>query len=261
MQAALTAKRQGWEVTLLEKRPQLGGLFSLAPATPGKEAMEKPLRSMVRAVKNAEIHVRTEVEASIDEILALDPDHVIVATGSRPAVPPIPGLGDVFTAEDVITGERETGQNVLVLGGGLVGIEMAEMLATQGREVLVIEMLEDIARDMEPVTRKMTLRRLQELPVKIHTSTRLARMDGGEAFAVAEGSTEETPLGVFDSVLVAVGHHSYDPLSQGLEEAGVPVSVIGDAARPGQILDATRGGYAAVFEGTEPGLKSKGTAR
>ncbi len=246
MQAALTARRRGYAVTLLERRPDLGGLFPLAPATPGKEAMGKPLRSMIRAVEMAGIEVRTGIEATLSTILELKPDRLVVATGSEPVIPPIPGLDDPLTAEDVLSGRRRPDGRVLVLGGGLVGIEMAELFATQGHEVVVVEMLDDIARDMEPVTRKMTLRRLQELPVTIHTSTRLTRLEHGEAFVVADGSENENTAGVFDSVLVAVGHRSFDPLSEALEKSGVPVTVIGDAARPGQILDATRAGFAAL---------------
>ena len=82
----------------------------------------------------------------------------------------------------------------------------------------------------------------------INTSTRLTRVVGGEAFVTSAASDEERSLGMFDSVLVAVGHRSFDPLSEGLERAGLPVTVIGDAARPGQILDATRSGRAAVAQ-------------
>jgi len=248
MQAALSARRRGFAVTLLERRLRLGGQFVLAPATPGKEPMGRPLESLVRAVELAGVDVRTSFDASVEAVVALEPDRVIVATGSRPVVPPIPGLDDPLTAEEVLTGVRTPRQRVLVLGGGLVGVEMAEMLAGLGREVVVVELLEDIARDMEAVTRKMTLGRLQKLPVTIHTSTRLNRIVGGEAFVTSAAADGERSLGAFDSVVVAVGHRSYDPLSEGLERAGLPVTVIGDAARPGQIFDATSSGRAAVVQ-------------
>jgi len=246
MQAALSGRRAGYTVTLLERHARLGGQFALAPATPGKEAMRRPFDSLVRAVDDGDIDVFTGFKATASSILELHPDQVIVATGSGPIIPAIPGLEEPVTAEDVITGVRTPGRRVLVFGGGLVGIEMAEMLAAQGRQVVVVELLDDIARDMEPVTRKMTLNRLKDLPVSVHTSTRLTRMVEGEAFVVAHGADDEVSIGVFDSVLVAVGHRPRDPLSGALREAGVPVAVIGDAARPGQVLDATRGGYEAV---------------
>jgi NADPH-dependent 2,4-dienoyl-CoA reductase/sulfur reductase-like enzyme len=255
LQAALSARRRGYDVTLLERASRLGGQSLLAPATPGKEPMERPLGSLVRAVERAGVDVRTGVEATVEAIVALEPERVVVATGSRPVRPPIPGLDDPLTAEEVLTGARTPGRRVLVLGGGLVGIEMAELMAGAGREVVVVELLDDVARDMEGVTRKMTLGRLRTLPVTIHTSTRLLRLRRGEAFVTAEGADGERSLGVFDSVLVAVGHRSWDPLSEGLERAGQDVTVIGDAARPGQILDATRGGLAAA---NAPGLSPQG---
>jgi pyruvate/2-oxoglutarate dehydrogenase complex dihydrolipoamide dehydrogenase (E3) component len=197
-------------------------------------------------VAKAGVDVRTGVEATVAFIEGLGPDRVIVATGSRPVIPSVPGLLDPLTAADLLADRRPIGRRVLVLGGGLVGIEMAELLGGADHEVVVVELLQEIARDMEAVTRKMTLQRLGALPVKIHTSTRLTRVKDGEAFAVSAGSTEEVSLGHFDSVLVAVGHRSHDTLSAELRKSGVVVTVVGDALRPGQILDATRMGARAL---------------
>jgi pyruvate/2-oxoglutarate dehydrogenase complex dihydrolipoamide dehydrogenase (E3) component len=197
-------------------------------------------------VHGAGVDVRTGFDATVDDVVALHPDRVIVATGSRPVVPPVPGLDAPFTAAEILSGRRRPGPRALILGGGLVGIEMAELLASQKHEVVVIELLAEIARDMEAVTRRMTLERLRKVPVTIHTSTRLTRMDGREAFVAAEGSPDELSIGEFDSVVVAVGHRSHDPLSAGLEEAGLEVTRIGDAARPGQVLDATRAAFGAL---------------
>jgi len=246
LQAALTASRHGARVTLLERRPSLGGLFNLAPLTPGKRAMERPLRSLVGAVERAPIDVRTGCEATVGVIREMAPDRVVVATGSEPVVPEIAGLHDPLTAEDVLTGRREAGPNVLVLGGGLVGIEATEMLAGRGHRVVVVEMLDDIARDMEAVTRTMTLGRLAALPVTVHTSTRLVRLDGRRAVLAKDGVAGELVEEPVDSVLVAVGHRSLHELPEELEHAGIPMTVAGDAVRPGQILDATRSGFGAA---------------
>jgi NADPH-dependent 2,4-dienoyl-CoA reductase/sulfur reductase-like enzyme len=245
MQAALTAHRAGYDVTLLEKNETLGGQFVLAPLTKGKETMERPLRALVAAVERSGVEVRTGVEATAERIAGLDPARVVVATGSRPVVPQLAGLEDPLTAEEVLTGRREAGARVLILGGGLVGIEMAEQLAREGKTVVVVELLDEIARDMEAVTRKMTLKRIADLPVQIHTGTRLLRMEDGEAFVASDSTGEERSLGRFDSVLVAVGHQSYNPLSAGLRAAGIEVEVLGDADEPGQILDAVRAGHRA----------------
>ncbi len=246
MEAALTAQLAGYSVTLLERRGSLGGQFTLAPLTTGKEAMERPLRSLITAVERSGVEIRTGVEATAAEVLELGPSHVIVGTGSRPMIPPIPGLDDPLTAEEVLTGVREPGHRVLILGGGLVGIEMAEHLARAGHEVVVVELLDDVARDMEAITRKMTLKRLESLPVEIFTSTRLVRSSDGEAFTRSAGGGDERSIGRFDSLLVAIGHRSHDPLSEELRSAGVTVTVIGDAHEPRQIFDAVHAGRDAV---------------
>jgi len=246
LEAALVAHQAGFQVTLFEQRSTLGGQFALAGLTTGKETMERPFRSLVRAVETSGIDLRTGTEPTHGDIFKLHPSKVVIATGSRPIIPAIPGLEHPLTAEEVLTGKSETGQRVLILGGGLVGIELAEQLAGNGREVVVVEVLEDVARDMEAITRKMTLKRLQSLPVEIHTQTRLLRFEEGEAHVRNEMTGEEQTLGPFDSVLVAVGHRSHDPLSAALREAGLEVEVVGDARAPGQVWDATQTGHDAI---------------
>jgi len=110
----------------------------------------------------------------------------------------------------------------------------------------VVELLEEIARDVEAITRKMTLKRLQSLPVEIHSQTRLLSLEGGEASVHDESTGGERSLGHFDSVIVAVGHRSHDPLSERLREAGLEVEVVGDARAPGQVWDATQAGRDAI---------------
>jgi len=257
LEAALVAHRAGFRVTLFERRSALGGQFALAGLTTGKEAMERPFRSLVRAVENSGIDLRTGAEPTFRDIATLHPSKVVIATGSRPIIPVILGLDNPLTAEEVLTGKSETGHRVLILGGGLVGIELAEQLARDDREVVVVEVLEDVARDMEAITRKMTLKRLQSLPVEIHTQTRLLRFEHGEAHVRDETTGEERTLGRFDSVLVAVGHRSHDPLSAVLREAGLDVEVVGDALAPGQVWDATQTGHDAITALlTKPGEKS-----
>jgi pyruvate/2-oxoglutarate dehydrogenase complex dihydrolipoamide dehydrogenase (E3) component len=218
----------------------------LASLCPGKEAMERPFRSLVRAVERSGVDLRVDTEATLEDIADLEPSKVVIATGSQPIIPDVSGLESPLTAEEVLIGGLEVGRRVLILGGGLVGIELAEKLAGEEHEVVVVELLEDIARDMEAITRKMTLMRLQTLAVEIHTQTRLLELDGDEALVRDEATGEERSLGFFDSVLVAVGHRSYDPLSIELVGAGFEVEVIGDARKPGQVWDATQGGRTAV---------------
>jgi 2,4-dienoyl-CoA reductase-like NADH-dependent reductase (Old Yellow Enzyme family)/thioredoxin reductase len=240
MQAALTAHRRGHRVVLFEK-DRLGGQFLLAPVPPGKKRMEQPLRSLVSQVERSGMEIRLGEEATREKVEALGPDAVIIATGSRPAAPDIEGLEGPVPAEDVLRDAAGTGSRVLVLGGGMVGMETAEVLAGRGRQVVVVEMLEEVAGDMDPISRKMMMMRLASLPVETHTSTQLLRMEGRRAIAGGRGETRD--LGEFDTVVTAVGNRPFDPLSEDLRAAGLEVHVIGDATQPGKAGEAIRSGH------------------
>jgi 2,4-dienoyl-CoA reductase-like NADH-dependent reductase (Old Yellow Enzyme family)/thioredoxin reductase len=242
IRAALTAHSRGHKVTLFEKNT-LGGQFALACLSPSKERMSYPLRSLVAQLMRSGIDIQLGREATRERLSGLSPDVVILATGSRPSVPDVPGLDDPITGEEILTETRQAGDRVLVLGGGMVGMEVAEFLGKRGKEVAVVEMLEEVARDMDPISLKMTLKRFESLPIPIHTSTRALSFENGNTLVAKQG--ERHDLGRFDSVVVTVGNHPHDPLSHELREAGFEVEVVGDAEKPGKLYDAVNSGHAA----------------
>lgn len=235
LMAAIVARRRGHQVTLLEQNG-LGGQFSLAPLAPGKAAMARPLNSLLRLTSRSGADILTGVVATAKQVADLQPDVVVLATGARPAAAAIPGLDAALTGNDVLTGRADTGQRVLIVGGGMVGIEVAEFLASRGKAVTVVELLDEIGRNMEPITRKLTLRRLGQLPVEILTETVLERVREGTA--TVRGPDGIRQLGPFDSVVVAVGTQSNDELAAPLMARGFEVRVVGDAAEPGHIIGA-----------------------
>lgn len=245
IQAALTASQRGHKVTLFDKG-ELGGQFNLSFLPPGKEMMLRPLNSLVYRIKSSEINLRLQHEATAEEVIAIHPDVAVVATGSKAILPSITGLDNPLTGEDILTGRRQVGKRVLIIGGGSVGLETAEFLARDDHLVTIVELLEDVARDMLPITRKLTLKALGDSGVKILTETEVTRFEGNRAFVSTEGS--EQLLGEFDSVVVALGATSVNTLEPHLRQAGIEVRTIGDAAKPRQIYDAVKDGYDAAME-------------
>jgi 2,4-dienoyl-CoA reductase-like NADH-dependent reductase (Old Yellow Enzyme family)/thioredoxin reductase len=241
--AAIVARRRGHHVTLLE-RSELGGRFALATGAPGKAAMERPLRALVRAATRSGAEFRTGMEATRERIAELSPDVVILATGSSPAALDVPGLEEAVSGDDVIAGRAVTGQAVLVIGGGLVGIEVAELLADRGREVVILEAQEDVARDMEPITRKLTMGRLAKLPVTIRTNATLTRFAAG--MAIVESGDQCERLGPFDSAVVTVGTRKNLELFGPLSARGIEVHVVGDALEPKRIMGAVQSAWRAT---------------
>ena len=245
MQAALTAAGRGHHVELFEARERLGGQAALAAVPPHKEGCRLITASLAAAVKRAKIPVHTGTRVGVEDLVKRFPDAVIVATGAGPTVPPIPGLVDVWlsTGHQILRGEVQAGPRVLVIGGGMVGVEVAEFLAARGREVTVVKRRPEIAPDMEPIARALLLKRLQALPVRILPGTTVKRISS-EGILVERGG-EELRLAPVDTVVVAAGMRSTDQLSAALRELEIEVRVIGDARDPRRIFDAVHEGYAA----------------
>jgi NADPH-dependent 2,4-dienoyl-CoA reductase/sulfur reductase-like enzyme len=241
---ALTAAARGHHVELFEAQESLGGQAALAAVPPHKEGCSAITASLAAAVRREKIPVHTGTRVSVDDLIKRFPDAVIVATGAEPIVPAVPGLGEFgfSTGHQVLRGEVEVGSRVLVIGAGMVGMEVAEFLAVSGREVTVVEMLPEVARDMEPIAPALPLKRLQALPVTILTGTTVERISS-EGILLDTGG-EEVRLAPVDTVVVAAGTRPVDELSRALRELEIEVHVIGDAQRPRRIFDAVHEGYA-----------------
>ncbi len=240
MQTALTASQRGHDVVLFDKN-DLGGQFNLSYLPPGKEMLKGPLTSLIHNVKKSPVTLKLSHPATVDEVLNEKPDVLVLATGAAPIIPPIPGLDNPLTGEDILTEKTNVGKRVLVIGGGMVGLEAAEFLAHRQHEVTVVELLEEVARDMEPITKKLTLGGLVSQGVTIYTGTEVSRVEGKKVYVKKEG--KEELLGEFDSIVVAVGTRSVNELEPQLRERGVEVKIIGDAKKPRQVYDAIRDGY------------------
>ncbi len=246
--SALFLAERGHRVILCEEGKELGGQFALAWRAPGKERMKRPLDGMVAALRRSPVEVRLETRVTPELAVELAADEVIVATGARPVLPPVPGLeaAGAITGVEFFARRPVFHGRVLVLGGGMIGMEAAETIAEDGAEVLVVELLEEIARDMEPITRKMMLARIARLPVEVRARTRLVRVDEtGVLLEDAEGREEHLPP--FDAIVVAVGTRPRAELAAELAHRGIPHRVIGDAARPARVLEATRAALEAAL--------------
>lgn len=242
IQAALTASGRGHHVVLFEKR-KLGGMIHLAYLPPGKQMMERPILGLIKKIKNSTVELRVPRKATVDIIAEEKPDVIIMAAGAAPIVPAIPGLGQAFTAEDILTGKVTPEKRVLVIGGGLAGIEVAEFMASKKHKVTIVEMMDSVARDMEPITKRLSLKMLDAMGVKIYTNTTLSWFDEKKAYVIDRGG--ELLLGEFDTVVAAVGLRTLDDMDQVLRDRGFEVIVIGDAKKPRQIYDAVKDGYEA----------------
>lgn len=243
MSAAITAQKRGHEVIQFDEG-ELGGRFNIAVIPPGKQEMKKPLKSMIHQVLESDVDLRLGYHVNAEDIINEKPDFVILATGSVSIIPEINGAEEVISSDDVLLGRKVTGKKVLIIGGGMVGLETAEYLAERVNQVTVVEMLDEVGGDMEPITRKLLMKNLKSRGVMILTNTKIDHLMNGSAFIDTQDGKKE--IGTFDTVVSATGSKPANSLEKELIDAGIEVQCIGDARKPHDI-------FAAVTDGNNLG--------
>jgi len=239
MQAAITLRDRGHDVDLYEKNA-LGGQFNLAYLPPNKKNMKEIIDYFVEEIKFHEPHqvnvIRKEATPSLLE--SGNYNAIIMATGAVPAIPPIKGLKEYYWTEFLKDEQLPKDQKVLVIGGGLIGLEVASKLVDANNHVVIVEMLEEIARGMEMIEKAMTLKKLQAKNAEIFVKHKVVEVNAGQVFIESEDGMK-TIEGV-DKIVVATGMNSYAPFDKvGL----VPVYFVGDANKVGKAQDAIHDAY------------------
>ena len=248
MQAAILAGRRGHQVTLYEKSNSLGGQFRLASKAPFKDEVAELLRYLNYMLSKTNVKVVMNKETSINDIIAENPDAVILATGSLSRVPDIPGvnLPFVYDVRQVYEKIPEPGKHIVILGGGEIGCETADMLSAENREITVIEILPAVLSKMKDIPREDLLRRLKEKKVKILTETEAVSIEQGKAqIKDKEGNRSFLQA---DSVIVSIGTVPENSLLPSLKEKVPEIYVTGDAAEPGNVGNALRSAAKVALE-------------
>jgi len=249
MEAARVAALRGHGVTLFERANALGGQLRIASAAPHKVELARAADFLVSQMDKLRIDVRLNTEAEVEDITEIKPDEVIVATGSRPSRPPISGIDrpHVVDAWDVLAGLAPAGPRVVVIGGGAVGIETAEVLAVAGKKVTVVEMLEQVGSDISRTILPGVLVTLQEHGVVILSQHKLKKIRDNEV-VLEEPSGDEIVVAA-ETVVLAVGTTPENSIVGPLRDAGISTTLVGDCGgeAPGSIEKATRDGFAAAL--------------
>lgn len=240
MEAARVAAERGHTVNLIEKTGYMGGQLNLASIPDGKEVLNELTTYYSREL--ARLKVRITLDQEVDDNIAesIAPDIVILATGSKPIVPTVKGikLPHVLLAEEVLGGNAPIGETVAIIGGGMVGIEIAEMMSNRGKRVVIVEMQDDVLLDEVATSKKMILQRLGEQGVRILIKTRLIEVLDSSIIVERLGSTQTIQS---DSVILSCGYKPYRSNVEILAR-NQQVRLIGDGVKPGKIIDAIHSG-------------------
>ena len=246
MEAALTLAKRGFKTVLFEKADKLGGTVNLAAIPPNKSMLAEFIDTMAAQLKEAGVEVRLNAEANAAAVKETGAEAVFLAAGGKPIVPGLPGIEKAVTAEDVLRGAAEVKGDVIVVGGGVTGLETAECLAPE-HKVTVVEMLDKVGGNLYPSVVMHLAQEIMKAGGVIAKGKMLVSVDDG-GVTVKDTKTEEETKIPADTVILAMGVRPERAAAAELKEAfGDKLIMVGDTARPGQIYDALHSGHDKAF--------------
>lgn len=247
LSAAYLAAKKGHEVILAEKSGEIGGQFRLASVPPCKQDIATAIRAYINQCKKNGVEIRLNTEVTENFLKDIDPDAVILATGGTPLHIKLEGIDNenVVDAVNILDGSKVAGNNVLVIGGGMTGVETADYLAEHSKAVTIVEMRPDIALDEAAAPRFFLIPRLKEHGVSWYVNATVKQIcpDG----VVYEQGGKEKVLSGYDTIVLALGVRAYNPLEETVKGLGKPYCVIGDAKQPGPANKATEAALEAIL--------------
>ncbi len=249
--AAIAAAYKGHSVTLVEKSDKLGGQWNLVAVPLGKSEFASLIGWQEQELKRLGVTLYLNKELSIEDLMQQQPDMVLIATGSKPLIPPISGVkqgqedGFVVTAHDVLAGKQKATGKLAIIGGGLVGAETAEWLATSGCDVTLIEMQPEIVKDGVGNPKALLIQSLERHGVTVLTNTKVLAVEDG--ILVLEQDEVQKQYAGFDKIILAVGVQTERTFIQKIQEYTGKYQCIGDA-------NSVKNGYYNIQEGFEAGL-------
>ena len=250
LKAAAVAAERGHQVTLHERDGVFGGQARLAQLLPTRAEFGGIVNNLSREAERQGAVLRTRSEVTADMLAAEKPDAVILATGSRPHLPPIEGeAAQLLQYTDVIGGTVRTGARVVIYDwhGDWIGAGLAEKLASEGAQVRLAVNAMCAAANVQTYIRFEIVARLHRLGVEVLPWMRLYGADGRTAYFVHTASREAVVLEDVDTLVLSTPNHPCDELVQSLTQMGIEHHLIGDCLTP-------RTAEEAVYEGLKAGL-------
>ena len=246
MTAAITAYRRGHDVILWEKSDKLGGLLNFTDTDSIKHDLRRYKNFLIAQTEKSGIKVVLNKTATAAEVAALAPDDVVLAAGSCPIEPRfIPGWENASHALAVYRDPASVGDNIVIIGGGLVGVETGLHLRTLGKTVTVLEMEKEYARDGGFGYKFGLMYTVREKQLNVITGARCREIRRDAVVYEKDGKDETLPC---DCVYYAVGMRSEDSLYTELAALGIRITAAGDCRKPGKVAGAVHSGYFAAMD-------------
>ena len=242
-EAARVSALRGHNVVLIEKSERLGGNLIPAGAPDFKEDDLALVNWYELELEKLGVKIDFKTCATAETVKKYEADTVIIATGSRPRKLSIEGPKKVFTAEEVLLGKEDAGQSTIVIGGGLVGCETALWLKDQGKDVTIVEMMDDILKVGGPLCHANhdMLKDLVEFKkINVKCGAKISKSIE-EGFVIEVDGKEEVIKS--DSAILAIGYNSEKSLYDEIKFLHPGVRMIGDANKVQNIMYAIWDAY------------------
>lgn len=243
LEAARVSALRGYDVTLVEARNRVGGALLIGGVPKFKSNDLDLVKYYENQLESLGVKVVLNKKADKEYIEQLNPDILYIAEGAKPIVPPIKGIKNAVLAQDILLGNVETKEKVAVVGGGLVGCELALHLAQNGKTVTVVEALDDIfkAGNKLPPMNEFMLRDLLKFHnVNIKTNTRVTEIGKNNIILSTKNGNETLES---DQVVLAIGYRSNNDLFNELKNDYSYVYKLGDGRKVSNIRSAIWDGY------------------
>ncbi|MBQ3087977.1 MAG: FAD-dependent oxidoreductase [Clostridia bacterium] len=240
VEAARIAAKRGHDVTLYEASNEIGGQMNLACLPPYKQHLGLMKPYLERQLQLCGVKVVLGKRVTKEDVLAMNADAVVCATGVIPTALRVDGAERAIGANDVLNG-AVTGKNVVVIGGGSIGCETAEFLARQGKKVAIVEMLDSLAANTGKTAQTVLLGHLKGLGVKMLTQCRVRSINNDSVVYVDKNGNKRELIA--DTVVVAIGNKPDAALYESLKDCVSEIYNIGDSNGGGIIPNAVYDGY------------------
>lgn len=226
----------------------MGGILREEQAIPFKYEMYQLGKTLEKLCRDEGVDIRLNTEVTREYIGKEAPDAVIVVVGSRPIVPPIPGLDgeNVIIVNDYYTQQDKVQDSVVVLGGGLAGSELAIHLAREGKTVSLVEMRDVLAPDANIRHRPLLLKEIERVGVQIYTSHKGLKVTAEGVVTEAPDGSEKLVPG--KTVICALGQRANSAAVDELRGTAPYVAVVGDCGKVANITAAVYQGYHAALD-------------
>ena len=237
MESAIVLAKRGHKVTLYEKTGELGGVF-IAAAAPSFKEKDRALIAWYKRELTNYPNITIKLNTAVTNVEALDADEVIIATGAEANRLPVPGFAYGIQAVEYLLGNRPVGENVVIIGGGLTGCEIAYDLYLQGKKPTIVEMQDDLITTKGVCLANTSFLRdfFKANNVPVHLETRLCEIrNDGVTVSDKDGNMFDIPA---DNVIVSVGYKP-NPIAQKAKH----VHIVGDANAVGNLRSVIWGAW------------------